>query len=147
MTLANCSDSEFVDIVRTEKDVLWLIENLNSSDQLPLIPRVDCENTISHLINLISGTQPSKIKKMRFLKEKVLLRCLNIITTICLDHLRVLGEEYEKPIFIFFHENFYLYQNPIYYKESKIPLSTKVGNFFWQKYAMLTGKGNNWQEL
>lgn len=63
MTLVGSPDSDSVDLVRTEKDVLWLIENLASTGQLPLLPRVDCENTLSHLINLISGSQPSKIKK------------------------------------------------------------------------------------
>lgn len=94
MTLVGFSDSEFVDLVRTEKDVLWLIENLRNSGQLPLLPRIDCENTLSHLINLISGAQPSKLKKLGFLKEKVLLRCLNLIVNICLNHLRVVGEHY-----------------------------------------------------
>ncbi len=50
------------------------------------------------------------------------------------------------PIFIFFHENFALYQNPIYFKEEKSTFSAKVGNYIWEKYALFTGKGN-WEEL
>lgn len=43
-------------------------------------------------------------------------RALLLITTIILEHLKTLGEEYVYPIFIFFHKNFGLYKNPIYYK-------------------------------
>ncbi len=44
-------------------------------------------------------------------------RALSIITTLILEHLKGLGDQYVYPIFIFFHENFNLYKNPIYYKE------------------------------
>lgn len=51
------------------------------------------------------------------------------------------------PIFIFFHENFALYHNPIYYKREKVSIQKKVGNFFWEKYALFTGKGQSWENL
>jgi hypothetical protein len=50
-------------------------------------------------------------------------------------------------LFIFFHKNFSLYQNPIYYKHDSPSLSSKVGSYFWQKYAQFTSKGNTWQQL
>lgn len=88
MVLQGDSEAEFIKIHRTEKDFLWLLENLDNSGKLPLLPSINCENTLAHLIGLISGTQPIKVKKLKHLKEKVLLRCLTLISTICLHHLR-----------------------------------------------------------
>ena len=40
----------------------------------------------------------------------------------------------------FFHENFTLYQNPIYFKSQSRPLSRVVGDYFWGKFAALTSR-------
>ena len=64
-----------------------------------------------------------------------------------LPHLKAIDEVFTTPLFIFFHNNFALYRNPIYYPEKGASLSSKMGNFFWQKYALFTGKGNSWQQL
>lgn len=68
MTLEGGPDGEFIDLVRTEKDIAWLLENLGNSGQIPLLPRIDYENTFSQLYNLISGAQPARVKKLRLLK-------------------------------------------------------------------------------
>ena len=101
----------------------------------------------SQLVGLISGEQPIRAKKLKMLKERVLKRCLTLISTIVLDHIRNAGDHFQTPIFIFFHENFALYHNPIYFKEQQVSLKAKVGNYFWEKYAMFTGKGNTWEQL
>lgn len=87
MVLQGDSEAEFIEINRTEKDVYWLLENLGNSGKLPLLPSINCENTLAHLVSLISGSQPAKAIKLKRLKEKVLLRCLTLISTICLHHL------------------------------------------------------------
>ena len=85
----------------------------------------------SQVVGLISGAQPIRAKKLKLLKERVLNRCLNLISTILLEHIRTAGDHYQTPIFIFFHENFALYHNPIYFKEEQKSLKSKVGNYFW----------------
>lgn len=74
-------------------------------------------------------------------------RALNIITTIILAHVKSLGDQYVYPIFIFFHKNFGLYKNPIYYKEESTPIAQKMGNFFWEKYAKFSNKAVGWEEI
>ena len=74
-------------------------------------------------------------------------RALLLITTIILEHLKALGDEYVYPIFIFFHKNFGLYKNPIYYKEDSTPITQKVGSYFWETYAKLSGKQAGWEEI
>jgi hypothetical protein len=74
-------------------------------------------------------------------------RALVIITTLLLDHLRALGDQYVYPIFIFFHKNFGLYKNPIYYKEESTPLTQKMGNYLWETYAKFNGKSVGWEDI
>lgn len=46
----------------------------------------------------------------------MVFRALVIVSELLLPHLKSLGSEYVYPVFIFFHQNFGLYKNPIYYK-------------------------------
>jgi len=64
-----------------------------------------------------------------------------------LPHLKSIGKQYAYPVFIFFNQKFGLYKNPIYYKEDTIPISERVGKYFWNTYAQLTSKSSEWMEL
>jgi hypothetical protein len=74
-------------------------------------------------------------------------RALNIVTTIILTHVKTLGNQYVYPIFIFFHKNFGLYKNPIYYKEESTPITQKMGNYLWETYAKFSNKTAGWDEI
>ena len=103
MTLKGHPEAESIHLVRSSKDIAWLIDNLATSGKCPLLPRHDYEDTFSHLLNMISSSHPVRTKKLKVLKEKVLLRCLTLLSTIVLEHLRGVGEQYQLPLFIFFH--------------------------------------------
>lgn len=74
-------------------------------------------------------------------------RALNIITTIILPHVKTLGNQYVYPIFIFFHKNFGLYKNPIYYKEESTPIVQKMSSFLWESYAKYSNKSAGWDDV
>ena len=76
---------------------------MNNSGQCPLLPKTDTSDMFSQVVGLISGAQPIRVKKLKLLKERVLTRCLNLISTILLEHIRGAGDHYQTPIFIFFH--------------------------------------------
>lgn len=76
--------------------------------------------------------QPAlRIEYEKRLKEKLVERALRLVNTIIFNHLRNIGGNSLHPLFIFYHKNFGLYKNPIYYKEDEASLSKKMGNYIW----------------
>jgi hypothetical protein len=121
--------------VRTHADLQWLLTSL-STPRLPLLPKLDS----SSLLALLLAQPVLKAKYEANLHGKIVARFLRLTTTIVLQHLKAIGEQYLEPIFIFFHENFTLYQNPIYFKSEAKPFSRVVGDYLWGKIATFTSK-------
>lgn len=91
--------------------------------------------------------QALRIEGDNRLSQRLVKRALIIITTIILPHLKTLGKQYVYPVFIFFNQKFGLYKNPIYYKEDTIPITERVGKYFWNTYNQFTSKSSEWMEL
>jgi hypothetical protein len=123
-------------LVRTHADLQWLLAALAALPCLPLLPKLDSSSLLALLL-----AQPALHAKYECsLRAKVVGRFLRLATTLVVAHLKAVEEQCLQPLFIFFHENFTLYQNPIYFKSQSRPLSRVVGDYFWGKFAALTSR-------
>lgn len=141
------SVSDAQTLVRTWEDVSWLIDNISSNKKTYLAPRINNQTYVSMLYQKMSTQQGSRFDFEKKFSERMVERALSIVTTIILSHVKTLGNQYVYPIFIFFHKNFGLYKNPIYYKEESTPIVQKVGNYFWESYAKFSNKSAGWEEI
>jgi len=66
----------------------WLVENLLNSGNCPIHIKTDPYDIFTELLNLFSTPQPIQAKKARCLKQKAIERCLNLVTTIILEHFK-----------------------------------------------------------
>jgi hypothetical protein len=134
-------------LVRTWEDVNWLIDNIASNKKTYLAPRINNQTYLSMLYQKVSTQQATRFDFEKKLSEKLVQRALSIVTTIILTHLKTLGNQYVYPIFIFFHKNFGLYKNPIYYREESTPIVQKMGNYLWESYAKFSNKSAGWDDI
>ena len=109
-----------------------------------LAPRINNQTYVSMLYQKMSTQQGTRFDFEKKLSEKMVERALNIVANIILPHVKALGNQYVYPIFIFFHKNFGLYRNPIYYKEESTPIVQKMGNYLWESYAKFSNKSVGW---
>lgn len=125
----------------------WLIDNIANNKRTFLAPKINSQTYLSLLYQKMSAQQGSKFEFEKKLSETMVERALNITTTIILPHLKTLGNQYVYPIFIFFHKNFGLYKNPIYYKEESTPIVQKMSSFLWESYAKYSNKSAGWDDV
>jgi hypothetical protein len=133
--------------LRTWEDISWLIDNIVANKKTFLAPKINSQTYISMLYQKMSTQQGTRFEFEKKLSEKMVERALNIIANIILPHLKALGNQYVYPIFIFFHKNFGLYKNPIYYKEESTPIVQKMGNYLRESYAKYSNKSTGWEDI